>query len=240
LALKLSPAILGWGPVGQGRGSGACSPPTRKAFRCCRCSAVYLHRLGPGEGGRRQGVVLRVLPLARARKRPARSSSRLVPSGDVGRGALTLRHDTTSRRWGTTGMGGQGVSVASAGASRTMPSQPLVARSSPRGRERRYGRAVIGIDAITSLVPGVTAYDVRFGDPSAHDLQWDESVALSASLPLQWPAAVAELVATRPASCRSDSRSSVASLRPAVVVIATVATAAWATTAETGREISGR
>jgi hypothetical protein len=99
---------------------------------------------------------------------------------------------------------------------------------------------VIGIDAITSLVPGVTAYGVRFGDPSAHDLRWDESAALSASLPLLWLAAVAAArgYGARFLSVGFEEFRRV--LAAAVVVIATVATAAWATTAETGREISGR
>jgi len=137
-------------------------------------------------------------------------------------------------------MGGEGVSVARAGASRTVPSQPLVARSSPRARERRYGRAVIRTDAITSLVAGVTAFDGRFGDPSAHDLRWDESVALGASLPLLRLAAVAAARGDKARFLSVGFEEFRRVLAAAVVVIATVATAAWARTAETGREISGR
>ena len=62
-----------------------------------------------------------------------------------------------------TGDGVPGVSVAGAGASRAILSQPVVVRSSRRAWERPYVRAVVGIDAIASLVAGVTAYVVRWG-----------------------------------------------------------------------------
>ena len=81
------------------------------------------------------------------------------------------------------------MSVAGAGESRAILSQPVVVRSSRRAWERPYVRAVVGIDAIASLVAGVTAYVVRWG-PEAPDLRWDY-VALSTGLPLLWLAAMA-------------------------------------------------
>ena len=107
-------------------------------------------------------------------------------------------------------------------------------RSSRRAWERSYVRAVIGIDAIASLVAGVTAYDVRWGDPSAQDPQWDY-VALSAGLPLLWLAAMAAARAYEARFLSVGSEEFRRVLAAAVVVIATVATASWATKAQIAR-----
>jgi hypothetical protein len=72
------------------------------------------------------------------------------PFGWFGLAALTLRLDTTSTG-GVRKADGVSMSVARAGASRTMVSLPRMVRFSRRPWERDCVRAVIGIDAITSL-----------------------------------------------------------------------------------------
>src|SRR5262249_54460766 len=57
-----------------------------------------------------------------------------------------------ARRWLVTEERVRGVSVAGAGASPAIQSQPVVVRCSRRAWERPYVRAVVGIDAIASLV----------------------------------------------------------------------------------------
>jgi len=42
---------------------------------------------------------------------------------------------------------------------------------------------VIVVDAVASLVAGLTAYEIRFGDLSAEGLAWNNYMALSAGLP---------------------------------------------------------
>jgi exopolysaccharide biosynthesis polyprenyl glycosylphosphotransferase len=121
-----------------------------------------------------------------------------------------------------------------AGASPALLHQPLVIRSSRRAWERRYVRAVIGVDAIASLVAAVTAYDVRFGDPSAPGLRWDY-VTLSAGLPLLWLAAMAAARAYEARFLSVGSEEFRRVLLAAVAVIATVATASWATKAQIAR-----
>lgn len=128
----------------------------------------------------------------------------------------------------------KGMSVAEAGASRTELSQPPVVRSSRRPWERGYVRAVIAIDAIAALVAGVTAYDVRWGDPSAQDPRW-EYMALSAGLPMVWLAAMAAARAYEARFLSVGFEEFRRVLAAAVVVIATVATASWATKAQIAR-----
>ena len=131
------------------------------------------------------------------------------------------------------GDGVRGVSVAGAGASRAILSQPVVVRSSRRAWERPYVRAVVGIDAIASLVAGVTAYVVRWG-PEAPDLRWDY-VALSTGLPLLWLAAMAAARGYESRFLSVGFEEFRRVLAAAVAVIATVATASWATKAEIAR-----
>ena len=124
--------------------------------------------------------------------------------------------------------------VAKASASRLILSEPLVVRSSCRAWERRYVGAVIGIDAVASLVAGVSAYDVRWGDPSAQDPRW-EYVALSAGLPLVWLAAMAAARAYEPRFLSVGFEEFHRVLVASVAVIATVATVSWATKAQIAR-----
>jgi exopolysaccharide biosynthesis polyprenyl glycosylphosphotransferase len=126
------------------------------------------------------------------------------------------------------------VSVARTDGIRRIPIQSLVVRSSRRPWERGYVRAVIGIDAIASLVAGVTAYDVRFGEPSAQDPRW-EYIALSAGLPLVWLAAMTAARAYEARFLSVGFEEFRRVLTAAVVVIATVATASWATKAQIAR-----
>src|SRR4051794_14548629 len=124
--------------------------------------------------------------------------------------------------------------VAKLNASRTTPSLPLVVRTSRRPWERGYVCAVIGTDAVASLVAGVIAYGVRWADPSAPDPRWGY-VALSGGLPLLWLGA---MVAARAYEARFLSvgfEEFRRVLAAAVVVIATVATASWATKAQIAR-----
>lgn len=126
------------------------------------------------------------------------------------------------------------MSLAKAGASRTTPSLPLVVRSSRRPWERGCVRAVIGTDAVASLVAGMIAYDVRWADPSAENPRW-EYVALSASLPLLWLAAMAAARAYEARFLSVGFEEFRRVLLAAVVVIATVATASWVTKAQIAR-----
>src|SRR4051794_14945003 len=124
--------------------------------------------------------------------------------------------------------------VAKLNASRTTPSLPLVVRTSRRPWERGYVCAVIGTDAVASLVAGVIAYGVRWADPLAPDPQWGY-VALSASLPLLWLAAMAAARAYEARFLSVGFEEFRRVLAAAVVVIATVATASWATKAQIAR-----
>jgi exopolysaccharide biosynthesis polyprenyl glycosylphosphotransferase len=127
-----------------------------------------------------------------------------------------------------------GMSIAEAGASGTKLIQPPVVRSSRRPWERGYVRAVIAIDAISALLAGMIAYDVRWADPSAPAPRW-EYVALSAGLPLVWLAAMAAARAYEARFLSVGFEEFRRVLAAAVVVIATVATASWATKAQIAR-----
>ena len=126
------------------------------------------------------------------------------------------------------------MSVARTGTSRTVWSLPSVVRSSRRPWERGYVRAVIGIDAVASLVAGVTAYDVRWLIPRPQDPRWGY-VAFSAALPLLWLAAMAAARAYEARFLSVGFEEFRRVLVAAVVVIATVATASWATKAQIAR-----
>ena len=125
-----------------------------------------------------------------------------------------------------------GASAAEAGAS-PMLSQPIVVRSSRREWERAYVRAVVGIDVIASLIAAVTAYVVRWG-PEAQDLRW-HYVVLSTGLPLLWLAAIAAARGYESRFLSVGYEEFRRVLAAAVAVIATVATASWATKAEIAR-----
>src|SRR4051794_15286270 len=124
--------------------------------------------------------------------------------------------------------------VAKLNASRTTPSLPLVVRTSRRPWERGYVCAVIGTDAVASLVAGIIAYGVRWADPLAQDPQWGY-VALSGGLPLLWLAAIAAARAYEARFLSVGFEEFRRVLAAAVVVIATVATASWATKAQIAR-----
>jgi exopolysaccharide biosynthesis polyprenyl glycosylphosphotransferase len=109
-----------------------------------------------------------------------------------------------------------------------------VIRSSHRAWERSCVTAAVMIDAGASLTAGVTAYYVRWGNPAPPDLRWDY-VALSAGLPLLWLAAMAVARAYEARFLSVGSEEFRRVLVAAVVVIATVATASWATKAEIAR-----
>lgn len=133
----------------------------------------------------------------------------------------------------TASAGVRGVGLAEVDTRRAALNQPVVVRFSQRAWERPLVRAVVVIDAIASLVAGVTAYVVRWV-PDASDLRWDY-VALSAGLPLLWLAtmAAARGYESRFLSIGFEEFRRV--LAAAVAVIATVATASWAAKAEVAR-----
>ena len=118
---------------------------------------------------------------------------------------------------------------------RVIPGTPYRLHLLP-GRQLRGGgplRAVVGIDAVASLVAGVTAYVVRWGS-EAPDLRWDY-VALSTGLPLLWLAAMAAARGYESRFLSVGFEEFHRVLAAAVAVIATVATASWATKAEIAR-----
>src|SRR3954454_3849458 len=131
--------------------------------------------------------------------------------------------------------GSLGVVVGEADADRSDLNQPLVVRSSRRAWERRCVRAVIVVDAVASLVAGLTAYGVRIGYPSAEALVWDNYMALSAGLPVLWLVAMAAARAYEARFLSVGFEEFRRVLMAAVVVIATVATASWATKAQIAR-----
>ena len=112
--------------------------------------------------------------------------------------------------------------------------QKDVLRVSRRKWERSYVAAVIAIDAGAALVAAVTAYVGRFGDPPA-SIYLLGYIALSASLPVLWLAAmwVARAYEIRFLTVGYEEFRRV--LIAAVAVIATVGTLSWATKAEVAR-----
>jgi exopolysaccharide biosynthesis polyprenyl glycosylphosphotransferase len=110
----------------------------------------------------------------------------------------------------------------------------VVLRVSRRKWERSYVAAVIAIDAGVALVAAAVAYVVRFGGYRTSDYRWGY-IALSASLPVLWLAAmsVARAYETRFLTVGYEEFRRV--LIAAVAVIATVGTFSWATDAEVAR-----
>lgn len=126
------------------------------------------------------------------------------------------------------------MSVANVGTSGKL-SRQLAVRSSHRTWERSYVRAVAVIDVVASLVAGVAAYTIRWRDElSVDDPRWGY-VALSAGLPLLWLAAMsaARAYEARFLSIGFEEFRRVSSA--AVVVVATVASASWATKTQIAR-----
>jgi exopolysaccharide biosynthesis polyprenyl glycosylphosphotransferase len=126
------------------------------------------------------------------------------------------------------------VGIAEADTGRAAPDQPLVVRYSRRAWERRYVRTVVLIDAVAALVAGMAAYDIRWADPAETDPRW-EYVALSAGLPLLWLVAMSAARAYEARFLSVGFEEFRRVLGAAVAVIATVATASWATKADTAR-----
>lgn len=124
--------------------------------------------------------------------------------------------------------------IAEAEGSRTTLREQYVVRSSRRAWERGYVHTVIGIDAVTSLVASVTAYEVRWGEDTASDPRW-AYVALSAALPLLWLAAMAAARAYEARFLSVGFEEFRRVLAAAVAVIAVVATASWATNEQIAR-----
>ena len=110
----------------------------------------------------------------------------------------------------------------------------VVLRGSRRKWERSYVAATIAIDASAALVAATAAYVGRFGDHPASNYLWGY-IALSASLPVLWLAAmwVARAYETRFLTVGYEEFRRV--LIAAVAVIATVGTLSWATKAEVAR-----
>jgi exopolysaccharide biosynthesis polyprenyl glycosylphosphotransferase len=112
--------------------------------------------------------------------------------------------------------------------------QKVVPRVFPRKWERSYVTAVIAIDAAAGLVAAVVAYVVRFGESFAPHDKWSY-IALSASLPVLWLAAMSVARAYEPRFLTVGYEEFQRVLIAAVVVIATVGTFSWATKAEVAR-----
>jgi exopolysaccharide biosynthesis polyprenyl glycosylphosphotransferase len=110
----------------------------------------------------------------------------------------------------------------------------VVLRASRRKWERSYVATTIAIDASAALVAAMAAYVGRFGDHLASNHLWGY-IALSASLPVLWLAAmwVARAYETRFLTVGYEEFRRV--LIAAVAVIATVGTFSWATKAEVAR-----
>ena len=110
----------------------------------------------------------------------------------------------------------------------------VVLRVSRRKWERSYVAAVLAIDAAAAFVAAATAYLGRFGEHPASNYLWGY-IALSASLPVLWVAAmsVARAYETRFLTVGYEEFRRV--LMAAIAVIATVGTFSWATKAEVAR-----
>jgi exopolysaccharide biosynthesis polyprenyl glycosylphosphotransferase len=121
-----------------------------------------------------------------------------------------------------------------------MPEQALTRRkvalrASPRKWERTYVAAVIAIDAAAALVAVVIAYVARrFSDNLPSDHRWGY-IALSASLPLLWLAAMSLARAYEPRFLTVGYEEFRRVLVAAMTVIATLGTFSWATKADLAR-----
>jgi exopolysaccharide biosynthesis polyprenyl glycosylphosphotransferase len=115
-----------------------------------------------------------------------------------------------------------------------LTTREVVLRASRRQWERGYVAAVIAIDAVAALVAAACAYVGRFGDSLAFNHRWDY-IALSASLPVLWLAAMCVARAYEPRFLTVGYEEFQRVLIAAVAVIATVGTFSWATKAEVAR-----
>jgi exopolysaccharide biosynthesis polyprenyl glycosylphosphotransferase len=124
--------------------------------------------------------------------------------------------------------------VADVMANPVRTTRQVVLHGSRRKWERSYVAATIAIDASAALVAATAAYVGRFGDHLAANHLWGY-IALSASLPVLWLAAmwVARAYETRFLTVGYEEFRRV--LIAAVAVIATVGTFSWATKAEVAR-----
>jgi exopolysaccharide biosynthesis polyprenyl glycosylphosphotransferase len=110
----------------------------------------------------------------------------------------------------------------------------FVLRDSPRKWERSYVAAVIAVDVAAAVVAAATAYVVRFGESFGPHDKWSY-IALSASLPLLWLAAMSVARAYEARFLTVGYEEFQRVLIAAVAVIATVGTFSWATKAEVAR-----
>ncbi len=117
---------------------------------------------------------------------------------------------------------------------RALARHKVVLRVSPRKWERSYVAAVIAIDATAALAAAAIAYVGRFGDNVASNHRWGY-IALSASLPVLWLAAMSIARAYEARFLTVGYEEFRRVLIAAVVVIATVGTFSWATKAEVAR-----
>ena len=115
-----------------------------------------------------------------------------------------------------------------------LTTREVVLRVSRRTWERSYVAAVIAIDAGAALVAAAAAYVGRFGEHLGYDHQWGY-IALSASLPVLWLAAMSVARAYEPRFLTVGYEEYRRVLIAAVAVIATVGTFSWATKAEVAR-----
>jgi exopolysaccharide biosynthesis polyprenyl glycosylphosphotransferase len=124
--------------------------------------------------------------------------------------------------------------VADVMANPVRTTRQVVLHGSRRKWERSYVAATIAIDASAALVAATAAYVGRFGEHPASNYLWGY-IALSASLPVLWLAAmwVARAYETRFLTVGYEEFRRV--LIAAVAVIATVGTFSWATKAEVAR-----
>jgi len=124
--------------------------------------------------------------------------------------------------------------VADVMANPVRTTRQVVLHGSRRKWERSYVAATIAIDASAALVAATAAYVGRFGEHPASNYLWGY-IALSASLPVLWLAAmwVARAYETRFLTVGYEEFRRV--LIAAVAIIATVGTFSWATKAEVAR-----
>ena len=131
-------------------------------------------------------------------------------------------------------MRGIGMGVAGVIPQPVLNTPKVVLNGSRRKWERSYIAATIAIDAGAALVAAATAYVVRFSDHLAANHLWGY-IALSATLPILWLAAMWVARAYEPRFLTVGYEEFRRVLIAAAVVIATVGTLSWATKAEVAR-----
>ena len=124
--------------------------------------------------------------------------------------------------------------VADVMANPVLTPRQVVLHGSRRKWERSYIAATIAIDAGAALVAAATAYVVRFSDHLASHHLWGY-IALSATLPILWLAAMWVARAYEPRFLTVGYEEFRRVLIAAAAVIATVGTLSWATKAEVAR-----